>query len=283
MVTLTFSFATAVIVAVTSKEVLILTPYGESGPDDGSISVRFVNQESASAYTKSTDKISGLRMLAVTVRGLDDATKNAFKTIDLGNSYNTAAGQPVIAMGAPAGTNGSLRYGMLTHLSQDVAAVDNTIRILHTDMARAPESRGFLIDLEGTLIGLFGNSDDDGFISAVGISDIKSYLQNMSNGLSTAYLGITGQTLSGRMKEQLGVEENGVYVLGCADEGPAMLAGLMSGDIITGISGEPVVSMLALRTKLLDMNTEQTVKVSVLRRSGSTYQPLDYDIHLERR
>ena len=105
----------------------------------------------------------------------------------------------------------------------------------------------------------------------------------MSNGLSTAYLGITGHTLSGRMKEQLGIEENGVYILSCADDGPAMVAGLMSGDILTSISGEPVISMLALRTKLLDMNTEQTVKITVLRSNGIDYQPLEYDVHLERR
>ena len=273
-----------VIVAVTSKEVLILTPYAESGPDDGSVSVRFVNDTSADAYTKSTDRISGLVMLAVAVRGLDDATKNAFRAIDLGNSYNCSAGQPVIAMGAPTGANGSLRYGILTHLTEDAAVVDNNIRILHTDLSAVEGSRGFLINLNGELTGWFdGALTEGGFLSAVGISDLKSYLQNLSNGLSTAYLGITGQTLSGRMKEQLGIEENGIFVLSCADEGPAMVAGLMSGDIITSISGEPVVSMMALRMRLLDMNTEQTVKISVLRRSGAAYQPLDYDVHLERR
>ena len=273
-----------VIIALTSKEVLILTPYAESGPVDGSVSVRFVNGTSADAYTKSTDRISGLAMLAVTVRGLNDATKEAFKVIDLGNSYNCTAGQPVIAMGAPAGANGSLRYGILTHLTDESVEVDNIVRRLNTDMTSFSGSRGFLIDLNGELIGWFDEDQtENGLISAVGISDIKSYLQNLSNGLATACLGITGQTLSGRMKEQLGVEDNGVYIISCVDDGPAMTAGLMSGDIITAISGEPVVSMLALRTRLLDMNTEQTVKITVLRQSGSSYQPLEYDVHLERR
>ena len=273
-----------VIVAITSKEILILTPYAESGQDDGSLNVHFVNNEIVGAYTKSTDKISGLAMLAVTVRSLSDAGREMIKVADLGNSYNCTAGQPVIAMGAPAGANGSLRYGMLTHLSQDVAAMDNTLRLLHTDMSGFDGSRGFLIDLNGEVVGLFSqDGNENGLITAVGISDIKSYLQNMSNGLSTAYLGITGHTLSGRMKEQLGIEENGVYILSCADDGPAMVAGLMSGDILTSISGEPVISMLALRTKLLDMNTEQTVKITVLRSNGIDYQPLEYDVHLERR
>ena len=273
-----------VIIASTSKEILILTPYTESALTDGSVSVRFDNGTVADAYTKSTDKVSGLAVLAVTVRGLDDATKEAIRVVELGNSYLCTAGQPVIALGAPTGTAGSLRYGILTHVSEDVAVEDNNIRILHTDMTGFDSSRGVLIDLNGKLVGWFDESlAENGLIGAVGISDIKSYLQNMSNGLSTAYLGITGQSLTTKMKEQLGVTENGVFVFSCVDDGPAMTAGLMSGDIIIAISGEAVTGIPAFRTRLLDMNTEQTVKITVLRRSGSGYQPLEFDVHLEQR
>ena len=273
-----------VIVATTSREILILTPYAESALTDGSVSVRFSNRESAGAYMKSTDKTSGLAMLAVQSRGLSSAAKQIIQPITLGNSFICAAGQPVIAMGAPAGASGSLRYGILTYVQDDVSMIDNIGRVLHTDMIAVPGSCGFLINLSGALIGWFDESlAENGFITATGVSDMKNYLQNLSNGLSTAYLGIMGQTLTASLKEQLGTGENGVYILSCTDDGPAMLAGLMNGDIITQISGEPVGSMLALRTLLLDMNTEQTVKISVMRRSGSTYLPLEFDVHLERR
>ena len=273
-----------VIIALTSREILILTPYAEGGLTDGSVSVIFENGTTANAYTKSTDKISGLAVLAVTVRGLDEATKERIKVIELGNSYQCTAGQPVIALGAPTGSAGSLRYGILTQVSEDVEAEDNNIRVLRTDMASLDGSRGVLIDLSGKLIGWFDETlAENGLIGAVGISDIKSYLQNMSNGLSTAYLGITGQSVTTAMKEQLGISENGVFVLSCIDDGPAMTAGLMSGDIIIAISGEAISGIPAFRTRLLDMNTEQTIKITVLRASGSTYQPLDFDVHLEQR
>ncbi|MBQ6293128.1 MAG: PDZ domain-containing protein [Lachnospiraceae bacterium] len=273
-----------IIIASTSREILILTPYTENALTDGSVSVKFYNGTTANAYAKSTDKVSGLAVLAVTVRGLDDSTKEKIKVADLGSSYLCSVGQPVIALGAPTGTSGSLRYSILTHVSEDVAAVDNNIWILHTDMTSFDGSRGVLVDLNGKVVGWFNESlAQNGLIGAVGISDIKSYLQNMSNGLSTAYLGITGQSMTTRLKEQLSVKEDGVFVLSCLDDGPAMTAGLMSGDIITAISGEPVINMAALRTRLLDMNTEQTVKISVLRRSGSGYQPLEFDVHLEQR
>ena len=276
--------AFGVIIASTSKEILILAPYTESALTDGSVSVKFENGTTADAYTKSTDRVSGLAVLAVTVRGLDNATKERIKVAELGSSNLCTVGQPVIALGAPTGTSGSLRYGILTYVSEEVAVEDNNIRILHTDMTSHDGSRGVLMDLNGKLIGWFDESlAQNGLIGAVGISDIKSYLQNMSNGLSTAYLGITGQSMTARLKEQLGISENGVFVLSCLDDGPAMTAGLMSGDIITAISGESVINMPALRTRLLDMNTEQTVKISVLRRSGSGYQPLEFDVHLERR
>ena len=273
-----------VIVAVTSKEVLILTPDAESGLSGSSLSIRFAGGDVADAYTKSTDRISGLTMLAVALRGLDEKVKDSIAPIELSNSFNCSAGQPVIALGAPAGANNSVRYGILTHISKDVAAVDNTIRLLHTDMISVAGSCGFLIDLDGRLVGWFDEPlAENGCITAVGISDIKGYLQNLSNSLSTAYLGITGLTLTTRMKEQLGISDSGVYILSCVDDGPAMVAGLMSGDIIISISGEPIAGMIALRTKLLDMNIEQTVKITVLRASGQAYQPLDFDVHLERR
>ena len=273
-----------VIIASTSKEILILTPYPERALTDGAVSVTFENGTMANAYTKSTDRVSGLAVLAVTVRGLDNATKETIKVAELGNSYLCTAGQPVIALGAPAGTAGSLRYGILTHVSEDVAAEDNNVRILHTDMMGIDGSRGVLIDLNGKVVGWFDETlTENGLIGAVGISDIKNYLQNMSNGLSTAYLGITGQSMNAKMKEQLGVSENGVFVFSCIDDGPAMTAGLMSGDIIISISGEAVTGIPAFRTRLLDMNTEQTVKITVLRRSGSGYQPLEFNVHLEQR
>ena len=62
-----------------------------------------------------------------------------------------------------------------------------------------------------------------------------------------------------------------------------MIAGLMSGDIITQVSGEPVASMAQLKALLGDINIEQTVKISVLRRSAGGYQPLEYEVYLERR
>lgn len=273
-----------VIIASTSREILILTPYAEGGLTDGSVSVTFENGTTANAYTKSTDKISGLAVLAVTVRGLDEATKERIKVIELGNSYQCTAGQPVIALGAPTGAAGSLRYGILTHISEDVEAEDNNIRVLHTDMSSLNGSRGVLIDLSGKLIGWFDETlAENGLIGAVGISDIKSYLQNMSNGLSTAYLGITGQSVTTAMKEQLGISENGVFILSCVDDGPAMTAGLMSGDIIIAVSGEAISGIPAFRTRLLDMNTEQTVKITVLRGTSSGYQTLDFDVHLEQR
>lgn len=273
-----------VVIAVTSREILILTPYAESILADGSVSVRFTNREVAAAYLKATDKTSGLAMLAVQARGLSEEARQFIQPVTLGNSFGCSMGQPVIAMGAPAGSAGSLRYGMLTYVQDDVAMTDNVCRILHTDMTEAPASCGFLINLSGALIGWYDESlAENGFITAVGVSDMKNYLQNLSNGLSTAYLGITGQTLTGSLKEQLGVEESGVYLLSCADEGPAMIAGLMSGDIITQVSGEPVASMAQLKALLGDINIEQTVKISVLRRSAGGYQPLEYEVYLERR
>lgn len=283
-----FSYKTetfGVIVAITSQEVLILTPQAMTARlgENSSLSVRITSGYVTSAYTKATDAAAGLAVLAVPTENLEAYVSQEIAALPLGSSLSCYAGQPVVALGAPAGQVGSLRYGILSYVESEVAAVDNSVRLLHTDMQGTEDARGILVGLDGSVIGWLEPDYWDGMLTAVGISDIKSYIQNLSNGISTGYLGIFGQTLTASMRLQLGLSESGVYITGFAEDGPALTAGIQNGDILTAVADQPISDLRALRSLLLSMNTEQTVKVGILRKNGAGFQPLTFDVRLERR
>lgn len=276
-----------VIVDINTAEVLILTPNASTMQlsDSSSLSVTFANLHSVGAYIKARDNTADLMIMAVPKRQLDDATLSFISAINLGNSYVCSTGQQVIAMGAPlGGLIKSSITGVLTFVENGRSVADNTVNLLYTDMPGDENSRGFLINLEGSLIGWISpESLRGGCITAVGISDLKPYIETLSNGVEGGYLGIEGQSVTSEIKSSLGIESDGVYIMRCLEDSPALSAGLQSGDILIRVSGVEIPNINALRTALLSYSTEQTVTVTVLRRGRSGYRELNYDVNIERR
>ncbi len=276
-----------VIVYRTSSEVLILTPYSSTMQlsENSTLSVTFANLQTCDAYIKATDGTADLMLLAVSSDQIPDSTNSAISVMLLGNSYVANAGQPIIAMGAPVGgIIKSYNYGMLTYVENNVSAPDNTISLLHTNLIGDETSRGFLIDLDGRLIGWIDSELlSGGTLTAVGISDLKTYIENLSNGYFGCYLGIEGLTLTNDIKAALDTTLDGVIISRCLENSPAQAAGLQSGDIITAVGGTLIRSINDLRAKLLSFTTEQTITITVQRLGGRSYREITYDVRLERR
>ena len=276
-----------VIVDINALEVLILTPNASTMQlsDSSSLSVTFANLFTAGAYIKERDNTSDLMVMAVPKKQLNESTLSSIAAINLGNSYVCSSGQQVIAMGAPlGGLIKSSNSGVLTFVENGRSAADNTISLLYTSMTGDENSRGFLINLDGSLIGWIDPEHlRGGCLTAVGISDLKPYIENLSNGISSGYLGIEGQNLTSEIKSSLGLDSEGVYITRCLENSPALAAGLQNGDILIRVSGAVIPSVSALRSALLSFSTEQTVTITVLRRGRGGYRELNYDVNIERR
>ena len=278
-----------VILAITGGEVLILTPYTSTMQlsENSTLSVTFADLSTAHAYIKAQDGILDMMIMAVHTSELSENTLSAIGVMTLGNSYITYAGQPVLAMGAPVGgIIKSVNQGLLTYIETNIAAEDNSISLLHSNLVGDENSRGFLISLDGYLIGWIDPAYlSGGCVTAVGISDLKSYIEHLSNGYFGGYLGIKGVPLTADLKEKLKIntELGGIYISRCLDDSPAQKAGLQNGDILVEIAGIPIQGISDLREKLLTYTTEQTISITVLRLSGGRYRDLQYDVYIERR
>ena len=276
-----------VIIAITEQEVLILTPFSATTQlsDSSTLQIGFANLEVTDAYIKARDGVADLMVMAVSRAKVSAQTQERIKAIRLGNSYVCYAGQPVIAMGAPVGgIIKSCNNGILTYIESGFPATDASFSLLHTNMVGDGNSSGFLINLDGSLIGWIGPEyTSGGTLTAVGISDLRAYIESISNGSQGCLLGIEGITLSNEMKEALGTQVDGIYISRCTTGSPAQRAGLQAGDILIQVAGDPVRNLDELRTILLSFTAEQTISVKVLRKGRASYQELSYDVNIERR
>ena len=276
-----------VIVSRTETEVLILAPYTSTMAisESSSLTVTFANLFTAGAAIREIDHTSDIMVLSVAVANMSEATQNYISVIRLANSNTCFVAQPVFAFGAPVeGMIQSFTYGIISRIEADHPLEDNTVRLLYTNIPGGADSMGFLVNLDGSLIGWIRQEEAGGdLITAVGISDLEDYIKNLWSSKAIGYLGIEGLTLNEEQLAALDLTESGVYILRCADESPAMNAGLQRGDVLISLGGTVIGSVSDLRTVLLNYTTEQTVDLVVLRRGPSGYQAISYQVPIERR
>lgn len=274
-----------VVILETEQELLILAN-AEPLSDFESLKVTFGYYGEAEAYLKQTDGILGLAVVAVPLESLDDSIQTSIQPIALGNSYSAVQGQPVIAVGRPLGYSRSVAYGMLSYINSSVSGTDTLIRMLQTDIVSCAESCGMLIDLNGQLIGWltskYNSSMTEGFLSALAISDLKPLIEKLSNGKSMACLGIRGQNVTTEIAEAQELPM-GVYITRCVTDRPAFLDGLQSGDILTAINADEILTMEDLQRCLEKYEPGDIVSVTAERSGREGYTQIKLDVTLQAR
>ena len=241
-----------IIIADNGEELLILTRFAAL---HGAIriSVTFADGTEAEGTLKAGDRVSDLCVVAVDKHPLSRDTLDSVKVAGLGSS-NAAdlLGMPVIALGAPAGSIGSVIYGNVTGSESSLDIMAAHYRRLTTDIYCSAGAQGVLVNLSGQVVGItdmrFNTEDMPYVLSAMGITELKGLIEKLSNGERRACLGIHGVDVPAAMVRD-GSRPAGAFVVRTGMDSPAMEAGIMSGDIITGIttSGGEVISVTSLR------------------------------------
>ena len=173
------------IVAENGKEVLILAD-ANNLHDAKEYRVSFCDKKSVDAKLKQRDTQTGLAVYAAKLSEMEESTREAIKIATLGSSTGeSVVGSPVIAIGAPYGTSGSLSYGVVTSNGKKLSFADAVYNMLTTDMGAVSNSSGVMINLSGEVIGIITQSARTEVhadaISALGISDVKTLISKLSN------------------------------------------------------------------------------------------------------
>lgn len=271
-------FAGAVI-AFANNELLVLTPDG-AVEDAESIRVAFFDGTEVPGTIKQMDRLSGMAIVSVPTAGLGRALLEEVKAIELGNSYSVKQGDLVLAVGGPAGMVHSTGYGFISYITKNVQITDGMTRILYADVNGNAATGTFLMNTAGQIIGWvtedYKSDGSRNTTAAMAISDYKSILEKMSNGLAFPYFGIKGQEVSAVMNA--GGMPLGVYVADVSGDGPAYNAGIQCGDIITAMGGESIVTMKDFQVVLEKTSPGAVIPVKVLRNGREQYKEIEFQV-----
>lgn len=272
-----------VVVTSNGKEYLILTER-ETVRHAEDIIVTFCDGVKASAVIKQTDGQTGLAVISVLLADIKEETREKVKVATLGSSnLKSPVGMPVVALGAPLGTVGSAGYGMIASQPSILCKVDANYKLFTTDIYGSADGVGVLFNMQSQIVGIIttdrAKSDMKNAVTAVGISELRKLIENMSNGKEQVYLGITGMDVTAEANREMGVPF-GAYVKEIAMNSPAMLAGIQRGDIIVEIDGNSIENFANYTAALLRLETGETVTVVVQRPVQNSYREMEIEITL---
>ncbi len=251
------------IVADNGKEFLI---FGKTDlvKESGPIRVSFCDGSLAEATLKKQDGSLGFGIYAVKQENISDSTMDRIQVASLGTTSGAIKGDAIIVLGNPFGYAGAMGFGTVSSNKNTVTKADGVYRLICTDIGAATNGSGIMVNADGEVVGMIDQSVSDqssmNLVTGYGISDLKKIIETLSNGQSIPYIGICGITVTEEI-EARGVPK-GVYVQETVADGPAMEAGIRSGDVITAVGDTEVKSIEAYQRALLKLSVGEKVKIS---------------------
>lgn len=272
-----------VVVADNGRELLVLANI-KSIKDAETLKVGFSDNTEYEAVIKKKDNNTGFAVISIPKNVMKETTILIAAPVELGSSLgSTLVGTPIIALGRPVGTDGSICYGNVTSTGNTVELPDSNYKYMTTDIYGSNNASGIIINLKGQVVGMidtaYNPSDMKNMISAVGISELKKAMQSLSNDKDIAYLGVYGIDVTREANEEMEVPY-GAYILETDMDSPAMIAGIQSGDIIVGIGERAITKYAELVEALLTYEPEVTVTVKLMRQGPDGYMEMEVEVTL---
>ena len=247
-----------------------------SGSD--AVQVQLANGKTVSAKVVGKDSTTDLAVLSI------DA-KYVTQTAEFGDSKSLQAGQTVIAVGSPLGSEyaSTVTQGIVSAPARTIeTSSGNQQTVVQTDAAINPgNSGGALVNSAGQVIGInsmkLAQSSDGTSVEGMGFAIPSNEVVTIVNELvkkgkiTRPQLGVRVVALNGipeayrsRLKIKSNLK-NGIYVASINKNSSASRAGMKSGDVITAVDGKKVDDVSSLHSILYSHKVGDTVNVTVNR------------------
>lgn len=285
------------------------SPFGEREPQRGASGTGFVldadghilaNHHVVGDATTVQVEFSDTRTVTATVLGEDPTNDLALLRVDpaaaelrpltLGDSATARVGDPVVAIGHPAGVDRTLATGVVSALQRQLISPNGfTIQnVIQTDVpVNAGSSGGPLIDASGRVIGITAQiagaaGDNAGVGFAVPIDTATKLLPELkrTGSVSHPYLGITVTTIDASLDGVQPQLHHGVLVQTVFKRSPAARAGVrggtveskvggnriqLGGDVITSLDGRTLTTAEELTAALARHRPGDRIRLGILR------------------
>ncbi len=231
------------------------------------IEVTLHNNDTYKAKVIGTDPSTDVALIQIKENGL--------QAVPMGNSDQVEVGEWVMAIGNPFNLNSTVTAGIISAKGRNINIIDDKSAIeafIQTDAAINPgNSGGALVNLNGELIGIntaiasptgayagYGFAIPANIVNKV-VEDFMKY-----GAVQRAFLGIMIRDIDSKLmdSEQLKVSE-GAYVDSLAAKSAAAEAGILKGDVITGVNDIPILKSADLLEQIGRHRPGDEVSVTV--------------------
>ncbi len=241
----------------------------------GELTVVFEDGEKSVAKIVGRNTSYDLAVLKVDKTGLPAAV--------LGDSSAVRVGEVAIAIGAPLGLNGTVTAGIISSLDRPVTAGGSGelafINAIQTDAAINPgNSGGPLLDGRGRVIGINsaiatlagvigGESGSIGLGFAIPINTAKRIAEELiaTGDSQTPIIGVVLNTA---------YTGEGAEISEITPGGPAQVAGVRVGDVITGFNGRQVADSTELVVAIRSYAPGERIEITVTRKGQTSTLPM---------
>ena len=269
-----------------------ISPYSAMGsgvivsPEGLIVTNNHVVQEATAILVTLNDK----REYKATIVGTDPSTDLALIKIEekglpfltYGNSDEVKIGEWVLAVGNPFNLTSTVTAGIVSAKARNINILGSQGAIesfIQTDAAINPgNSGGALVNTRGELIGInaaiaSGTGYYTGYSFAIPVNIVRKVVDDFTKfgKIQRAYLGVYYREIDDQFAKEKGFTNlRGIYVDDVVDGGPAAIAGIKQGDVITQIDSTPVNGKAELMEIIGQKNPGSRVSVE-LQREGKEY------------
>lgn len=232
---------------------------GTNGLPADEINVTLHDNTRLSATLIGKDPASDLAVLKIKAEDLTP--------VSTGNSDELKPGQWVLAVGYPLGLDVTVTAGIVSGKNRNIGinrrqSPDPVEAFIQTDATiNMGNSGGALITANGELVGinavmLASNATYSGYGFAIPVNMVKKIAADLIRfgSVQKAWIGLTPSA-------EKPLKNKGVIVESIAANGPAAMAGLQAGDIITEVNGVEISSWNALQAQLYSLNPGDKMKL----------------------
>ncbi len=230
------------------------------------IEVMLIDGRRASAKVIGTDPDTDLAVLKIDLDPLP--------TITFGNSDELQVGDAVLAIGNPFGVGQTVTSGIVSALGRNQLGINTFENFIQTDAAINPgNSGGALVDTQGHLLGIntaiysrSGGNMGIGF--AIPVTTARQVLESIvkEGQVTRGWIGVEPSDLTPELAETFGVQSSqGVIITGVLQNGPAAMAGIRPGDVITRVAGKTVNNVTELLSSVAALKPGKTALFTLQR------------------
>jgi serine protease Do len=223
------------------------------------------DQKIYAAKVVGTDPVSDLALLKVDGR-------NDFPSVKLADE-TPRIGSWVLAIGNPFGLGGTVTAGIVSARERNLGIGGYQDLIQIDAPINKGDSGGPSFDLDGKVIGvntmIFSPSGGSiGIAFAIPAETVKTVIPQLRDKgtVTHGWLGVQMAPMPPNLAETLGMKDvRGALVVKLEAAGPAAKAGIMSGDVITSVNGDPIKQAGDLAKKVSNSAPGTSLKLDVVR------------------